>query len=334
MYGTRIEVGITEYAHIAEQWFLKYFTDKPKLEERVRIGYRFLVNDNYEDNRVSLLLNSSSISPQIFQSIISGGESFDMLWVSILWDRLLDSGILIRFLPTIQGIALADHRIHDSQLFEHLADGTFLNLFRTPARLPERYAQAVCAVDVTINGSQFRGTGFIVKFKGKQYFVTCRHNIDPDRGVIVDIVSSSTGECLDIGKLSMSDRYDISVAPLRREVLGPCFSLSDNVEVFDEVFTLGYPRVPRADTILLGHKGEMNGRANLYLDKCPALIISNLVSPGSSGGPVITRAGRCVGMTINWLEGQWGEDDRLEKMRFSAALPAALIREVIEGLSR
>ena len=78
----------------------------------------------------------------------------------------------------------------------------------------------------------------------------------------------------------------------------------------------------------------MNGRANLYVEKCPALIISNLVSPGNSGGPVLTRDGHCVGMTINWLEGEHLEGGKIERMRFAAALPAQLLREAIVELAQ
>ena len=76
--------------------------------------------------------------------------------------------------------------------------------------------------------------------------------------------------------------------------------------------------------VLTGHRGEVNAIADLYVQRSPAIIISNLVAPGSSGGPVLTVDGRCVGMTIRWLEGEM-EDG--EKTRFSAALPALAILE-------
>ena len=96
--------------------------------------------------------------------------------------------------------------------------------------------------------------------------------------------------------------------------------------MFDEVYTLGYPNVPGAMPVLMGHRGEVNAVADLYLQKSPAIIISNLVAPGSSGCPVITADGRCVGMTISWLE---GEADGGARTRFSAALPAASILEAM-----
>ena len=41
-----------------------------------------------------------------------------------------------------------------------------------------------------------------------------------------------------------------------------------------------------------GKAGRMVDFAELYLQKCPAVIISSLVAPCSSGCPVLTRDGR------------------------------------------
>jgi S1-C subfamily serine protease len=103
---------------------------------------------------------------------------------------------------------------------------------------------------------------------------------------------------------------------------GPILSLRDDLEVFDEVYTLGFPHVPCAISHAVGHRGEVNGFANLFLGGSDIILISNLVSPGNSGGPVLDRDGFCVGMSIKWLEGEWDG----EKARFSAALPAALLQ--------
>jgi Trypsin-like peptidase domain len=331
-YDRRIEIEVAEYARLAEECFALRFNDTEAFEARLRAGLKFSSAEHAE-NKVGLTKHAALFSLELFQAMMSGGQSFKPLLVSIMWDRLLDAGIVMKSLPVVKGIPLADHQINQGLLLWHLRDSTFANLFASPARLPERYAHAVAAVDVTAKGKPSRGTGFVVQHEGRQYFVTCRHNVDPADGIELEAVISDAGDPLQLGEMLLSDRYDIAVAKVTRDVVAPCFVFSDILEVFDEVFTLGYPMVPRAESLLLGHRGEMNGRANLYMDKCPALLISNLVSPGSSGGPVLTRDGRCVGMTIRWLEGKWGEEEKLETMRFSAALPAELLREEVEKVT-
>ncbi|MCW2363867.1 MULTISPECIES: S1 family peptidase [Sphingobium] len=330
VYASEIENDLMKYAILAQRWFGLRHSDPTAFEDRLRAGLNFGGGDGYADKKIDFARNLSFFSLELFQAMICGGEAYRPAYVTILWQRLVSSGIVIPAWGALKGSPLADHQIDEKQLIGHLVDRTFLNLLLPPARLLDRYQSAVAAVDVLKGDDPFRGTGFLVRHNGRSVFVTCKHNVDPAEGIEIKSVETAAGDRLKLGAMRVSKQYDIAVAHLLGDSHGPHFALSDRVEVFDEVFTLGYPYVPRAEPVLLGHRGEMNARTNLYAEKCPALIISNLVSPGGSGGPVLSRDGHCIGMTINWLEGQWGTPNSLEKMRFSAALPSELIREAIE----
>jgi len=332
IYDTEIETAVAQYAEVAERWFKIRFLNPENFEERLRAGLRFSGTDQYETNKIELTRTLGLFSYELFQAMICGGESFKPLLVSIVWDRLVEAGLMLNSVPVAPGgRPFATHQINQRALAEHLNDGTFANLFASPSRLPITYAGAVVAIDVLKDGTPYRGTGFIVAADEQQLLITCKHNVDPAEGVTIKEITAASGGGVDVGEFILSERYDIAVAPLRRRVTDRCFVLADKAEVFEEVFTLGYPLVPRAESLLLGHRGEVNGHANLYVEKCPALIISNLVSPGSSGGPVLSRDGHCVGMTINWLEGERLGEEKLERMRFSAALPARLLREALQA---
>lgn len=354
IFERSIESDMANYVRLAQHWFGVRYTNRDAYEERLRAGFAFGQRDPYAENRIELSRHLGMFSFELFRAMMCGGESFKPAIVLILWERLVSAGLVIKAFAATQGIAFADHQIIEPLLLGHLQDDSFANLFAPPARLPQRYAGAIAAVDVLKNGDIYRGTAFVVRHSGRQYLVTAKHNVDPADDVVVEAVTSEAGAALILDTMVLSPHNDIAVAALAQPIVGPCFALSDNVDLFDEVFTFGYPLVPRAESLLLGHRGEVNGRANLYMERCPALIISNLVSPGSSGGPVLTRDGRCVGMTINWLEGERKvQDTRGEKavtekkgacvcanaapsappsdrMRFSAALPAELLRDLIE----
>ena len=72
--------------------------------------------------------------------------------------------------------------------------------------------------------------------------------------------------------------------------------------VLSRTITLGYPRIATTDApYLLAHGGELNAVVSNYHGE-KRLIISNVVAPGNSGGPVLDEAGLCVGMVVNAFE--------------------------------
>lgn len=331
IYDRSVEDEVVALAERAAQGFSLAFKDQKAFEKRLRKGLEFCGCKSDIESKIALTRQVSMFSMELFQAMISGGESFNMAYIQTAWQRLVASGIVLNNIGAMQGIPLADHHINKKLLSWHLKSGTFLNLFLPPARLVDRYRHAVVAIDV-IKDRNYRGTGFIVKYGRQLYIVTCRHNIDDSKNINSISIKFGTEmeRSISPDQFTFHKNYDVAVASLTQNIGHPCFAISDSAEMFDEVYTIGYPLVPGTDSVLLGHRGEVNGRAYLYMEKCPVLIISNLISPGSSGSPVITRDGCCVGMAINWLEGEWGVAEKSEKMRFSAALPANILLEAVK----
>jgi len=76
---------------------------------------------------------------------------------------------------------------------------------------------------------------------------------------------------------------------------------------------------------LLAHSGEINSEISTY-DGDRFLIISQAVSPGSSGAPVLDESGMCVGMVVRALELQY-ENGRI--ISSNAAIPAEEMEKFI-----
>lgn len=320
-----------QYVFTAEARLTRLFTGDDQLESWLRAGLAFGLPDPNAESRIQLLQKAQLISAATFEALIGAGESYKPMFIHEIWDALVRARIFVRQFREGRGDAmLADHLIDVRRLLEHLQDGTFANLFYPPNKLHERYSPAIVAIDVrTATGDIKRGSGFIVKVDDtpSRWLVTCLHNVEPG-AVTIEAITSGPGRAIEVCEPLISDRYDLAFFPTRTDIQSTPLVLRDTGTIFDEVFSLGYPAVPRSESVLLGHRGEINARLNVVIDRHPAIIISNLVSPGSSGGPVLDREGRCTGMSIRWLEGEWDG----ERARFSAALPATTILDELSRL--
>lgn len=66
---------------------------------------------------------------------------------------------------------------------------------------------------------------------------------------------------------------------------------------------MGYPTTPNVLTSpLMVHRGEINASVQSYLQPGSFILISNPVSPGSSGGPVMNIYGEVVGLVSSAFE--------------------------------
>lgn len=287
---------------------------------------RNLGSSNVED-KVKLFRSSGFVSLDTFTAFISNGGQCLPRLIHHLWERLIEHGLILHN-GLWQSNVLVTHQIMPSLVAYHLRCDTFDNLFYPPNRLLSRYENSLVAIDVRKAGDEYRGTGFVLQHADKSFLVTCRHNVDPGAGISIKKITTAGGTSIPYTPFSLHPTLDIAVLRLESNVIGPAFRASDvEAEVFQEVFTIGYPNVPQADSTLVGHRGEVNGRTTFYLDGSPALLVSNMMAPGNSGGPVLDGTGRCVGMAFRSAEAMYQDS---EPVRFSAALPISFVSAFVE----
>ena len=319
--------AIDEAVPIVERRFSLLFSDTPAALELVRAGLKFKGAKDIE-GPLGLFSKMNMFSEELLEAMVSGGESYKPAAVAFIWERLVAARLVRRSLGS-SWHAVVDHQLDLIRILGHLRDDTFRNLFSAPGELAGRYASALLAVDVRkADGAEARGSGFLIEQDERPWLVTCRHNVDPADEVVDVRISDVKGAPVAIEAPILSPDHDIALYRVAGPV-GPAFRFTTDVAMFDEVFTLGYPSIPGAQSLVVGHRGEVNGLADLYLQRTPALLISNLVAPGSSGCPVLLGDGHCVGMTMRWLEGQYDN----ERLRYSAALPASVIVDFIKVIA-
>lgn len=91
------------------------------------------------------------------------------------------------------------------------------------------------------NGDPYRGSGFIARAKhdGTPWVVTCRHNVDPNDGIVVREITTANGNVVIPGPPIMSERHDLCFMPLMGDIDFPVFRLTGATGMFDEVYKRG-----------------------------------------------------------------------------------------------
>ena len=181
------------------------------------------------------------------------------------------------------------------------------NIVLGPTYVAQKYQQSVPPIFVKKGEDEYTGTGFIATNRAdakKHVIVTARHNVDPHEGIAFRAFGLAQG--VSYSPLAtdwlLHPKLDLAVMPVEcSESPIPIYPVG-RASVLSRTISLGYPRIATTDApYLLAHGGELNAIVTTYYGE-ERLIISNVVAPGNSGGPVLNEAGLCVGMVVNAFE--------------------------------
>lgn len=180
------------------------------------------------------------------------------------------------------------------------------NVLFSPSYVSNKYRGSVPAVYVRKDDTEYTGTGFLATTPGgtKHVIVSAKHNVDPEDGIQFDSLSQPEGRTYTpkTGEWILHKSLDLALLEVTFDHPAvPVFPVG-TPSALQRTITLGYPRIATtADTYLLAHGGELNAIVDTYYGE-RRLIISNIVAPGNSGGPVLDEAGLCIGVVVNSFE--------------------------------
>ncbi|WP_426411499.1 trypsin-like peptidase domain-containing protein [Bradyrhizobium ganzhouense] len=203
------------------------------------------------------------------------------------------------------------------------------NLLRGPSFIVERYRPSVVAIEVVKGRDIHVGTGFFVNSRVHgPVLVTAKHNVDPDEGVSVRGLVGTSGSHYQIkSEWIRHSTADLAFVPIELRGEPVPINLASSSEILEQTITLGFPKVSTADNVyLLAHRGELNAKIKSYQDQSEYLLISNSVSPGSSGSPVLNTDGEAIGLVVRSLETRHEGGINM----VSSAVPAQAIAQFIE----
>lgn len=275
--------------------------------------YRALVNKELQifpgfAQRKKLLEIGHFLGPDLVQLIHASGDGSgttvhvvgSLLEQLIDWMLVLDAGVLV---PN----GLLRYKWNKQLIAHFIALHILDNILLGPTYVARKYRQSVPPVFVRKGNDNYTGTGFLVTNHGegkKFVIVTAKHNVDPADGI--SFVGFGAAE--DVTYTQLADNWvlhptlDMALMPVAcsKEAI-PIYPVG-TATALSRTITLGYPRIATTDApYLLAHGGEINAVVSSYYGE-QRLIISNVVAPGNSGGPVLDEAGLCVGMVVSAFE--------------------------------
>lgn len=155
------------------------------------------------------------------------------------------------------------------------------------------------------NTRQTYGTGFFINEKGE--IVTCSHVVENSLAVFIGIPCLGK-KLLKANVISICPSRDIAILQLDQKSfdcvlleLGeiPYLELDDShvVQRGEEIISLGYPAATLETEQLKGTVGVISARLNrVFQFDAPS-------NPGNSGGPVLNKRGKVIGITSSGMKG-------------------------------
>lgn len=176
-------------------------------------------------------------------------------------------------------------------------------------------------VGMTSDGDEHGGTGVIINDK---LVLTCKHVIDEMvindtqfiNGSQIKVVNTHTHNEIDVGIIEFEPNSFIVNGNV-------CF---DSPHLNDDIYVLGYPPIPYSKEVApIMQKGEITNPEITTLDNHTVFLFSAIARPGNSGGPIIARNGRLLGIVTKELSLQESNN-----FPFFAGIPT---NEIVTALS-
>jgi S1-C subfamily serine protease len=202
------------------------------------------------------------------------------------------------------------------------------NLVFDFSHLVEKYSKSIMHFVFTDKtGDIWNGTGFLAG--SKSWVITNKHVIEGDVKQMPRVLALTEQE-LPVKRIVCSATNDLALVDLTEPFDGrPLFPIPQ-VELLDEIVTMGYPRIPFAkSSLLVAHKGEINGRTTLFHGD--RLLFSARTAPGNSGGPLLNRAGLIVGVVTEDLQSEDAKEKNIQP--YFAAIPSIQLVEFIREIT-
>lgn len=188
-----------------------------------------------------------------------------------------------------------------------------------------------------VQGRETSGSSFLME--GNR-LVTAAHCLPPGERLRIDKWNAEKFPIKRITMLGraqsqnpfMSERSLLDLAVIEFETdpfpESPKFKLW-GADILDECLVMGFPSVPGLDIGLIPSAGRVVKEYSVYLRNQNMMLVDARVKGGNSGGPVINKYGKVMGVITN---GESDDQTMRQEMGFAIATPAQSLRDLTNAI--
>lgn len=251
------------------------------------------------------------------------------LRVARIVDEMVSAGLLVRVghaSPAMAGLT-------NCYLYLPTADKIRRGVFSLvpvlgPAYLYRLFEPILVHISGRNDGGAVAGTGLVVDAR---HVLTCRHVVSDMELDPRQIIQGRQYEITD-GSIHRHSDSDIAVLRVDGQPLSTVPSILFQAPlVAQTVYTLGYPKLPGLqDASVTMQQGAVTNESVTSLAGDRLFLYSAIARPGNSGGPVLSKDGYVVGLSVVDAIGQYDKEGAFP--RHYAGIPAQVIVQAVEDL--
>lgn len=166
-------------------------------------------------------------------------------------------------------------------------------------------------------------------FVDRRVAVTCRHVVEgrPSKSLVVQDESNRSYSVSSVGMHESAD-VDLALLHTAEEFPGEPMHVGGAARVLDRAVIFGYPPVGLIPPVLLCHRAEVTAVSDLRYGKGPrVLLLSCIVRPGNSGGPVLDEWGNVIGVVSQNLHCLEAESPIESALGYAAAVSSEYLSD-------
>lgn len=195
----------------------------------------------------------------------------------------------------------------------------------------EDFKKYVLPIEFTdSNKDKSLGTGFLYS----RGLITARHCIEGAQRIAIKGISDIDLKTAKF-KVPKNDQLDILFIEFERPI-HDTLMFSQETNILDEVMTLGYPRIPGFHSFLTAENAIVSSRYTTSVGQIVAnaqdiwikerlFLITAKIKGGNSGGPVISKDGSIVGVSVNLSQG----DGDYDNLGYGTVIPVKFVDELV-----